>query len=92
MGELAELALLNGPALIKNIDKLVSRGLVQRAVDAQDSRKVLVFISDLWPENGYVAQGARRRAPSQHRGGARATKDDAAQTAAQKLSRDERLG
>ena len=47
MGELAELALLNGPALTKNIDKLVSRGLVQRAVDAQDSRKVLVFISDL---------------------------------------------
>ena len=25
----------------------MSRGLVQRAVDAQDSRKVLVFISDL---------------------------------------------
>jgi DNA-binding MarR family transcriptional regulator len=47
MGELAEKALLNGSALTKNIDKLVSRGLVQRAVDAQDSRKVLVFISDL---------------------------------------------
>ena len=47
MGELAELALLNGPALTKNIDKLVSRGLVQRAVDAQDSRKVLVLISDI---------------------------------------------
>jgi DNA-binding MarR family transcriptional regulator len=47
MGELAEQALLNGPALTKNIDKLVSRGLVQRAVDAQDSRKVLVFISDV---------------------------------------------
>ena len=47
MGELAERALLNGPALTKNIDKLVSRGLVQRSVDAQDSRKVLVFISDM---------------------------------------------
>ena len=47
MGELAELVLLNGPALTKNIDKLVSRGVVQRAADAQDSRKVLVFISDL---------------------------------------------
>lgn len=47
MGELAEQVLLNGPALTKNIDKLVSRGLVQRAADPHDSRKVLVFISDL---------------------------------------------
>ena len=46
MGELAELVLLNGPALTKNMDKLVSRGVVQRAADANDSRKVLVFISD----------------------------------------------
>jgi len=47
MGELAELVLLNHPALTKNIDKLVSRGLVQRAADAIDSRRVLVYISDL---------------------------------------------
>ena len=47
MGDLAELVLLNGPALTKNIDKLVSRGVVQRAADALDNRKVLVFISDL---------------------------------------------
>ncbi len=47
MGELAELVLLNGPALTKNVDKLVSRGVVQRAADASDNRKVLVFISDL---------------------------------------------
>jgi MarR family transcriptional regulator, organic hydroperoxide resistance regulator len=46
MGELAEQVLLNGPALTKNVDKLVSRGLVQRAQDAQDSRKVLLYISD----------------------------------------------
>lgn len=45
MGELAEQVLMNGPALTKNIDKLVVRGLVQRAADAQDSRKVLVLIS-----------------------------------------------
>jgi len=38
--------LLNGPALTKNMDKLVSRGLVQRAQDEHDSRKVLVYISD----------------------------------------------
>jgi MarR family transcriptional regulator, organic hydroperoxide resistance regulator len=47
MGALAEVVLLNHPALTKNIDKLVSRGLVQRATDALDSRKVLVYISDL---------------------------------------------
>jgi MarR family transcriptional regulator, organic hydroperoxide resistance regulator len=46
MGELAEQVLLNGPALTKNIDRLVSRGLVQRAADERDSRKVLVYISD----------------------------------------------
>lgn len=46
MGELAEKVLLNGPALTKNIDRLVSRGLVQRAQDEIDSRKVLVYISD----------------------------------------------
>jgi MarR family transcriptional regulator, organic hydroperoxide resistance regulator len=46
MGELAELVLLNHPALTKNIDKLVGRGLVQRAADAIDSRKVLVYISN----------------------------------------------
>jgi DNA-binding MarR family transcriptional regulator len=46
MGELAEQVLLNGPALTKNVDKLVSRGLVQRAADERDSRKVLLYISD----------------------------------------------
>ena len=47
MGELAVRVLLNGPALTKNIDKLVSRSVVQRAPDPDDSRKVLVYISDL---------------------------------------------
>ncbi len=47
MGELAERVLMNHPALTKNIDRLVSRGLVQRAADAHDNRKVLVYISDL---------------------------------------------
>jgi DNA-binding MarR family transcriptional regulator len=46
MGELATQALLNGPALTKNIDKLVSRGVVQRAADDIDNRRVWVFISD----------------------------------------------
>ena len=47
MGELAERVPMNGPALMKNIDRLISRGVVQRAADAVDNRKVLVFISDL---------------------------------------------
>jgi MarR family transcriptional regulator, organic hydroperoxide resistance regulator len=47
MGDLAEQVLMNHPALTKNIDKLVSRGLVQRAADQRDSRRVLVYISDL---------------------------------------------
>jgi DNA-binding MarR family transcriptional regulator len=47
MGELAERVLMNHPALTKNIDKLVGRSLVQRSTDASDSRKVLVYISDL---------------------------------------------
>ena len=47
MGDLAERVLLNGPALTKNIDKLVSRGVVQRAADPVDNRRVLVYISDL---------------------------------------------
>ena len=46
MGELAERVLMNHPALTKNIDKLVSRGLVMRKTSADDSRKVLVFISN----------------------------------------------
>jgi len=47
MGDLAQAVLLNHPALTKNIDKLVNRGLVLRAADSVDSRKVVVYISDL---------------------------------------------
>ena len=47
IGELAELVLLNGPALTKNTDKLVSLGVVQRAADPLDNRKVLLLITDL---------------------------------------------
>jgi len=46
MGELAQLVLMNHPALTKLMDRIVSRGWVHRAADAQDSRKVLVFITD----------------------------------------------
>jgi DNA-binding MarR family transcriptional regulator len=46
MGELAQLVLMNHPALTKLMDRMVSRGWVHRAADAADSRKVLVFITD----------------------------------------------
>ena len=58
MGELADRVLLNGPALTKNVDKLVSRGVVQRAADPEDNRRVLVYISDLGLET--VARLKRR--------------------------------
>lgn len=46
MGELAQLVLMNHPALTKMMDRMVSRGWVHRAADEADSRKVLVFITD----------------------------------------------
>lgn len=46
MGELAELVLMNNPALTKNIDRMVSKGLVYRSSDPADSRRVLVYPTD----------------------------------------------
>jgi DNA-binding MarR family transcriptional regulator len=46
MGELAELVLMNHPALTKTVDRMVSRGLVHRRADPEDSRRVLVYITD----------------------------------------------
>lgn len=63
MGELAELVLLNGPALTKTIDRLVSRGVVQRSADLSDNRKVLVFISDLGLE---VVARLKQRVDAHH--------------------------
>ena len=63
MGDLAERVLLNGPALTKNIDRLVSRGVVQRAINSLDNRRVLVFISDLGLE---VVARLKRRVDAHH--------------------------
>ena len=46
MGELADAVLLNHPTLTKTIDRMVSDGLVYRAQDPTDRRKVLMFISN----------------------------------------------
>jgi DNA-binding MarR family transcriptional regulator len=46
MGELAEAVLLNHPTLTKMVDRMISDSLVYRRQDAEDRRKVLMFISD----------------------------------------------
>lgn len=47
MGDLAESATMNPSKLTKTIDKMVSKGLVQRSADIGDHRKVVAFITDL---------------------------------------------
>jgi len=47
MGELAQSAIMNPSKLTKAIDKMVSKGLVQRSADIGDHRKVVAFITDL---------------------------------------------
>lgn len=42
MGELAELVLMNHPALTKLADRMVANGLIHRFVDLNDQRRVLV--------------------------------------------------
>lgn len=42
MGELAELVLMNHPALTKLADRMVADGLVHRVADTSDQRRVLV--------------------------------------------------
>ncbi len=63
MGELAQLVLMNHPALTKLMDRIVSRGWVHRAADAADSRKVLVFITDAGLE---LAVRLRQRVAEYH--------------------------
>jgi len=43
MGEIATLALIEPPTLTKIMDKMVSEGLVYRAPDAEDRRRVLIL-------------------------------------------------
>jgi DNA-binding MarR family transcriptional regulator len=46
MGELAEREGINPPTLTKLVDRMVSKSMVQRAADPEDSRRVLVFATD----------------------------------------------
>ena len=63
MGELAQLVLMNHPALTKLMDRIVSRGWAHRAADLADSRKVLVFITDAGLE---LAARLRERVAQYH--------------------------
>ena len=47
IGELAQQLSMNPPTMTKLIDRMVAAGLVQRIVDDEDSRRVLVFITDV---------------------------------------------
>jgi DNA-binding MarR family transcriptional regulator len=49
MGELAELVLMNHPRSPRPSIRMVSSGFVHRRADAQDSRRVLVYITDHGP-------------------------------------------
>jgi DNA-binding MarR family transcriptional regulator len=46
MSDLSRQVLMNLPALSKTIDRMVSSALVHRKQDPEDSRRVLVFITD----------------------------------------------
>jgi len=46
IGELAQHLAMNPPTMTKLIDRMVAAGLVQRIVDAEDNRRVLVVITD----------------------------------------------
>jgi DNA-binding MarR family transcriptional regulator len=46
IGELANTLDINPPTMTKLIDRMVARAWVQRIVDEQDNRRVLVFVTD----------------------------------------------
>lgn len=65
IGELAQQLGMNPPTMTKLIDRMVAAGLVQRIVDDEDSRRVLVFITD----SGLVLFGKlSRKATEFHEG------------------------
>ena len=65
IGELAQQLSMNPPTMTKLIDRMVAAGLVQRIVDDEDSRRVLVFITDV----GLVLFGKlSQRATEFHKG------------------------
>nr|WP_325248160.1 MarR family transcriptional regulator [Amylibacter sp.] len=47
MSELAEIVLMNPPALTKMVDRMVAEGLVQRQMDSVDQRRVNLVLTDM---------------------------------------------
>jgi len=47
IGELAQLLGIHPPTMTKLVDRMVGSGLVQRIVDEADSRRVLIYITDV---------------------------------------------
>ena len=74
MGELANAVLMNHPALTKMIDRMVSSGLVHRAPDPADQRRVLVYGT----ERGIVAMQKLRSVVAEYEGGLNRLLDPAA--------------
>ena len=74
MGELANAVLMNHPALTKMIDRMVSSGLVHRAPDPADQRRVLVYGT----ERGIVAMQKLRSIVAEYEGGLNRLLDPAA--------------
>lgn len=74
MGELANAVLMNHPALTKMIDRMVSSGLVHRAPDPADQRRVLVYGT----ERGIVTMRKLRSVVAEYEGGLNRLLDPAA--------------
>ena len=47
IGELAQLLGIHPPTMTKLVDRMVATGLVQRIADDADSRRVLIYITDV---------------------------------------------
>lgn len=47
MGQLAEIVLMNPPALTKLVDRMVSDGLVQRKISDEDQRSIQLILTDV---------------------------------------------
>jgi len=47
IGELAQMMGMHPPTMTKLVDRMVATGLVQRIVDEADSRRVLIYITDV---------------------------------------------
>lgn len=47
MGQLADIVLMNPPALTKLVDRMVADGLVQRRISLEDQRSIQLILTDL---------------------------------------------